>query len=57
MSEGALRHTIAICAALLCFVCYYAGYVSGVQGWWFTGFGAIILYFVMLKIIDVLMTK
>jgi hypothetical protein len=57
MSEGFLRHAISFCAALLCFVSYYAGYISGTKGWWFTGLGAIIIYLIVLKVIDVMLSK
>jgi len=51
MSDASVRYLIAILATAICLFAYYAGYVSGKFGWWWTVFGAIIIFGGFLKLI------
>ena len=51
-SESGLRHLIAFLGTLVAGFAFWGGYVSGVQGWWWTAFGLLIIYGGIYKIID-----
>jgi len=44
MSDVSIRYIIAIVVTLICLLAYYAGYISGVFGWWWTAFGSLIIF-------------
>lgn len=44
MGENIIRHLIALAATLVCALAFYAGYISGGHGWWWTIFSVIIVY-------------
>ena len=51
-SESGLRHLIAFLGTFVVVLAYWGGYLSGVQGWWWTAFGLIVVYGGIYKIID-----
>jgi len=51
MSDTVVRHMVAIIATLICLMAYYAGYVSGIFGWWWTAIVLIAVYGGVYKII------
>ena len=51
-SESGLRHLIAFFGTLVAVLAFWGGYASGVQGWWWTAFGLVIVYGGIYKIID-----
>lgn len=52
MSEGQIRHFVAIAATLICALAFMAGYYSGPHGWWWTIFAVFIIYGTVYKVID-----
>ncbi|MBT3419342.1 MAG: hypothetical protein HN726_00035 [Candidatus Magasanikbacteria bacterium] len=44
MTDGTLRNVMAILLVIVLLFSYVIGYLSGVYGWWWTGF-AIIIFF------------
>jgi len=44
MSDASIRYVIAFVVTLICFMAYYAGYISGQFNWWWTGFGLLIVF-------------
>lgn len=52
MSDSFIRHIVALIATLICLMAYFAGYVSGGFGWWWTGFALLIIYGGVYRIID-----
>jgi len=44
MSDNAIRHLVALCAAIICALAYYSGWISSQFGWWWTIFGVLIIY-------------
>ena len=52
MGDDIIRHIIAAVATIIVLVAYYSGYVSGQYGWWWTAFGALIIYGGIYKIIN-----
>ena len=52
MNDNAIRHLVAILATLITCLAFYAGYISGTFGWWWTVFGLVIVYGGVYKIID-----
>lgn len=52
MNDTILRHVIAFVATLVCLLAFYGGYVSGGYGWWWTGFGLLVVYGAVYKIVD-----
>ena len=44
MSDNAIRHLVALCAAIICALAYYSGWISSQFGWWWTIFGLLIIY-------------
>ena len=45
MSDDFIRHFVAALGFIIVFLTWFAGYKSGMNGWWWTGFGSIIAYF------------
>lgn len=52
MADNIIRHMVAALATLITIFAYFAGYVSGGNGWWWTVFGCLIVYGGVYKIID-----
>ena len=52
MSDSFIRHVVALIATLITLMAYFAGYVSGGFGWWWTGFAVLIIYGGVYRIID-----
>lgn len=52
MNDTILRHAIAATATLVCLLAFVAGYFSGENGWWWTGFALLIIYGSVYKIVD-----
>ena len=53
MSDGVLKHLIALCGTVVALLAYIAGYQSGQEGWWWTGFSLIVIYIAIVKLVDV----
>ena len=51
MSDKVLYILTAIVATLLVAVIFAAGYFAGNLGWWWTGLGVIVVYFITGKLI------
>jgi hypothetical protein len=52
MGDQILRHMVALSITLMCVFAYYAGYVSGGRGWWWTVIGMLIIYGGVFKMVD-----
>lgn len=52
MGDNALRHMIAMLATVICALAYYAGYISGQNGWWWTFFSLVIIYGGVYKLVN-----
>ncbi len=52
MNDTIVRHLVAATATIITILAYYAGYISGGYGWWWTVFAALIIYGIVYKIID-----
>lgn len=44
MNDASVRYMVALLVTLICLFAYYSGYVSGKFGWWWTVFGALIIF-------------
>lgn len=52
MSDNIIRHLIAALAVVICLFAYYAGWISGRFGWWWTVFGLLIIYGGVYRIVN-----
>lgn len=52
MNDTTLRHVIAFVATLITALAWYAGYVSGQYGWWWTIVAVVIVYGIIYKLVD-----
>lgn len=52
MSENLMRHLIAFLGTLVCVLVFWAGYVSGQNGIWWSALGLIIIYGVIYKLVE-----
>lgn len=52
MNDTILRHLVAGIATFITLLAYWAGYISGGHGWWWTAFGCLVIYGGIYKIID-----
>lgn len=52
MSDTTVRHIIAFLATFVAALAYFAGYISGGFGWWWTVFAVLIVYGLIYKIVD-----
>ncbi len=43
---------VAFIATLICGLAYYAGYISGSHGWWWTVISVLIIYGGIYRLID-----
>lgn len=53
MTDNSVRHIVAFIATLVSALAYFAGYISGSFGWWWTVFAVLIVYGIVYKLIDV----
>lgn len=44
MNDATVRYVVALLVTFICLFAYYSGYVSGKFGWWWTVFGALIIF-------------
>lgn len=52
MSDSFIRHLVAIIATIICLLAYFAGYISGQNGWWWTAVMVLVIYGGVYRIID-----
>jgi hypothetical protein len=48
-----MRHFIALIGSLVCLLAYWAGYIGGQSGIWWSVFGIIVIYAIIYKLIEV----
>ncbi len=53
MTEGFIRHFIAVIGALICLLAFFAGYKAGQVGWWWMGGTVIMIYFIIYNFLEV----
>jgi len=51
MSETFIRHFIAVIGALIALAIFLGGYFSGQNGWWWSCFGVVVVYFIVYKLV------
>lgn len=44
MGDNIVRHLVALAATIICLLAWYAGYVSGGHGWWWTFPAVLVIY-------------
>lgn len=47
-----MRHFISFCGALTGLVIYWAGFMAGKSGWWWTAIGIAVVYFIIYKLLE-----
>jgi hypothetical protein len=52
MGDNIMRHLIALSITIMCALAYYAGYISGGHGWWWTIVTVLIVYGGVYKFVD-----
>ena len=52
MNDTIVRHLVAFIVTLVVGLAYYAGYISGGFGWWWTVFSILIVYGIVYKVVD-----
>ncbi|HNU95812.1 MAG TPA: hypothetical protein PKH95_00180 [Candidatus Magasanikbacteria bacterium] len=52
MSDNTVKHLVSFLATICCLLAYIAGYFSGPENWWWTGFSVIIVYGLIYRLID-----
>lgn len=52
MSEKTIRHLIAFCGTLVAVLAWWAGYASGVRGWWWTVLALGIIYWAIFTLVE-----
>ncbi|MDO8509725.1 MAG: hypothetical protein Q7S24_01125 [bacterium] len=52
MGDHIIRHMVALAATLVTVMAYYAGYISGIRGWWWTVFAVAIIYGGVYRLVD-----
>lgn len=52
MSDHILRHLIAFLATFLFALTFWAAYISGAHGWWWTFLGIFVVYIIVYKYVD-----
>lgn len=52
MGDGIVRHLVALAATLVTTFAYFAGYISGGRGWWWTVFAVVIIYGGVYRLVD-----
>lgn len=51
MSENFIRHFVAAIGTIIAGLIYWAGYVGGQHGWWWAGFGVLVVYIIVYQTI------
>lgn len=51
MTDKFIRHFIALVATILCIGIYWAAYAAGVRGWWWAGFGVLLIYIIVYQLL------
>ncbi len=52
MSENVLRHLISLSGTLICALAFIAGYVSGVNSWWWAVFLVGFVYMLIFRLLQ-----
>lgn len=52
MSDTFIRHIIALVSVLIALAIFFAGYISGLRGWWWGAIGVIFIYLIVYKLVD-----
>lgn len=52
MNDTIIRHLVAFIATLVAALAYFAGYISGGYGWWWTVFALVIVYGIVYKVVN-----
>jgi hypothetical protein len=52
MTETFMRHFIAAIGVLIALTIYLGGYFSAKNGWWWPGFGVLIIYFIVYNLVN-----
>lgn len=52
MGDQIIRHLVALAVTIVCLLAYYAGYVSGAHGLWWTVFSLVIIYGGVFKLVN-----
>lgn len=53
MTDKFIKHFVCLVATVIIFLVWFAGYKSGINGWWWLGFGSLVTYwavYVALKV-------
>lgn len=53
MSDNFIRHFVSIAVTLIVLIAWVAGYFSGINGWWWTVLGIVVVYALVYKLIKV----
>jgi len=53
MTEGFIRHLVSAIGFLLSVAVWLGGYLSGGQGWWWTGIFLLPVYFIVYALLEV----
>ncbi len=53
MSDTFIRHLVSFIGTLVALLAYFSGYISGQNGWWWTGIGLVFLYVMIYKLVEV----
>jgi hypothetical protein len=53
MDESFVRHAVSFIGTLVALLAFWAGYVSGGNGWWWAGFAVFIIYFAIYQLMEV----
>jgi len=52
MSDNMLRHVISFLGMLAFVITYWAGYITGTQGWWFVGILSVLTFAVIYNLVE-----
>lgn len=52
MTDNIVRHLVAFMVTFVAGLAYFAGYVSGGFGWWWTVFAVLIVYGIVYSLIE-----
>lgn len=53
MSDKFMRHFIAFVGAIISLIIFWAGFMAAQNGWWWSGFGVIVIYITIYMLIEV----
>jgi len=51
MTETFMRHFLAVISTLITLAIFLGGYFSAKNGWWWAGFGVIVVYGIVYKLV------